>query len=76
MTVVFGILFGSVASVCSGSPPRANLYELDASSEQRREKPDTNQAFFQISESETFRKWCVEFYQNIVESLEIRRYLG
>ena len=40
MTVAFGMRFGSVVFVCSGFPPRANLYELDATSEQRREKHD------------------------------------
>ena len=33
-----GYIVGSVVSDCSGSSPRANLYERDASSEQRREK--------------------------------------
>ena len=40
MTVAFGMRFGSVVFVCSGFPPRANHYELDASSEPRREKYD------------------------------------
>ena len=32
-----GYIVGSVVSDCSGFTPRANLYERDASSEQRRE---------------------------------------
>ena len=40
MSDAFGLLFGSVSSVCTCSPPRADHYELDASSEPRREKHD------------------------------------
>ena len=58
MTVAFGILFGSFASVCSGFPPRANHHELDASSEPRREKHDEEKQLCQSLQNvrDTFKE--------------------